>query len=553
MSTAGSFYYLRPGTFDVLGYSYGKLEGVASRRGKVKINLVLSGRWANEKTQVSEVTLADITEREVSEAEALQGPGTFVGSAICTTRVPLGGVRVWAYGLVTGYEWSTHRQEGTVDVNFGDSTETVPYQADNLQDVSVEIYALRPCAACGTSAVMPRERKQIHEKVYKKFNGADQIAVRNVDELVVDARVKPVNEAAILPIFDITNSKLCHVSVKHILDHVFYKDGNRPPPAGLVLNDSIFTAVDSVTDVVNTPTQLELNESLNDGLSDSEDDEVQQVPNPITTRRNETTDEPPRKRRRTGDSPHAVEAEDRLHELRLRCQGDQALQAYIDQLISLRRVGAAAERSSLISLAPRPVSEDNSQFRPSGTQSRIHQTLVHGNFSYMTPQQFIEHVQIHWNRYGFFPHPAVLRGLFSWDFGTRGRSIMHFMRVTEREKRDSVRRYDMSSFSRKNSMPAPSSVSEFSMVVGAVEVLANVANQLYQPVVQDLFTHVLKFLVELRVREMPNTRRALTELVEWIDERVEIFQVHIADGAITLAAEIKTQFSTSHEAFLRVN
>ncbi|ETM44737.1 hypothetical protein L914_10056, partial [Phytophthora nicotianae] len=160
---------------------------------------------------------------------------------------------------------------------------------------------------------------------------------------------------------------------------------------------------------------------------------------------------------------------------------------------------------------------------------------------------------IHWNRYGFFPHPAVLRGLFSWDFGTRGRSIMHFMRVTEREKRDSVRRYDMSNFSRKNSLLAPSSVSEFSMIVGAVEVLANVANQLYQPVVQDLFTHVLKFLVELRVREMPNTRRALTELVEWIDERVELFRVHIADGAITLAAEIKTQFSTSHEAFLRVN
>ncbi|ETL91419.1 hypothetical protein L917_10028 [Phytophthora nicotianae] len=130
---------------------------------------------------------------------------------------------------------------------------------------------------------------------------------------------------------------------------------------------------------------------------------------------------------------------------------------------------------------------------------------------------------------------------------------MHFMRVTEREKRDSVRRYDMSILSRKNSLPAPSSVSEFSMIVGAVEVLANVANQLYQPVVQDLFTHVLKFLVELRVREMPNTRRALTELVEWIDERVELFRVHIADGAITLVAEIKTQFSTSHEAFLRVN
>ncbi|EEY59098.1 uncharacterized protein PITG_11559 [Phytophthora infestans T30-4] len=119
----------------------------------------------------------------------------------------------------------------------------------------------------------------------------------------------------------------------------------------------------------------------------------------------------------------------------------------------------------------------------------------------MTPQQFIEHVQIHWSRYGFFPHPAVLRGLFSWDFGTRGLSIMHFVRVTEKAKRDAVR--------------------QFSAVVGAVEVLVNVANQLYQPVVQDLFTHVLRLLVELRVREMPNTSRALTELVGWMDDRLD--------------------------------
>ncbi|KAG1687760.1 hypothetical protein DVH05_004629 [Phytophthora capsici] len=520
MSATGGFYYLRPGTFDVVGYSYGKFDGMATRRGKVKITLVLSGRWVNEKVQTSEVTLSDIIEREVSEAEALQGPGTFVGRAICTTRVPPRGVRVWVYGLVIGYQWSTQRQEGTVDVNFGDTTESVPYQADNLQDLSVEIYALRPCALCGTSAIMPRELKQIHEKVYKKFNGTDQAAVRNVHDLVVDSH------------------------------HVFYKDGNRTPPPGLVLQDSIFTEATPSADEVNTTAQLE----VSDGLSDSDDDEGQSSSIPTTTRRRDATDEPPRKRRRTGDSPRAVEPEDRLRELRLRCEGDQALQADIDQLISLRRVGGAAERTGMVSMAPRQTAEDKSQFQPTGVQNRIHQTLVHGKFTHMTPQQFIEHVQIHWSRYGFFPHPAVLRGLFSWDFGTRGLSILHFVRVTEREKRDAVRRYDMSNFSRKNSLPTPPSVSAFSGIMGAVEVLTNVANQLYQPVVQDLFTHALRFLVELHVREMPNTSCALKkELVEWMDDRLELFRVHVADGEIQLAADVKLQFSTSHETFLRVN
>eukprot|EP00644_Phytophthora_capsici_P010503 jgi/Phyca11/116077/e_gw1.30.504.1 len=95
MSATGGFYYLRPGTFNVVGYSYRKFERMATRRGKVKITLVLSGRWVNEKVQTSEVTLSDIAEREVSEADALQGPGTLVGSAICTTRVPPRCVRVW--------------------------------------------------------------------------------------------------------------------------------------------------------------------------------------------------------------------------------------------------------------------------------------------------------------------------------------------------------------------------------------------------------------------------------------------------------------------------
>eukprot|EP00644_Phytophthora_capsici_P011691 jgi/Phyca11/123207/e_gw1.50.440.1 len=152
----------------------------------------------------------------------------------------------------------------------------------------------------------------------------------------------------------------------------------------------------------------------------------------------------------------------------------------------------------------------------------------------MTPQQFVEHVQIHWNTYGFFPHPAVLRGLFSWDFGTRGLSVMHFVRVTDREKREAVRRHDMS-------------------LLGAIDVLSNLANQLYQLVVQELFADLSRLLLELRVQEMSTSERALSELVSWIDDRLELFRVHVADNAMVQAASIKAQFSTSHEAFMRIN
>ncbi|KAL3664525.1 hypothetical protein V7S43_010278 [Phytophthora oleae] len=120
------------------------MEGLASRRGKVKVTLVQSGRWATEGEQDVELSLADISEREVSEAEALLGPGTFVGSAVCTTRVPLGGARVWVYSLVVGYNWSAEQQEGFVDLNIGEPVESMPYKPDCFQDLPVEIYALRP-------------------------------------------------------------------------------------------------------------------------------------------------------------------------------------------------------------------------------------------------------------------------------------------------------------------------------------------------------------------------------------------------------------------------
>ncbi|ETL35500.1 hypothetical protein L916_12373, partial [Phytophthora nicotianae] len=42
--------------------------------------------------------------KTVSVEEALDGAGTFVGSAICTSRVRSRGARVWDYGLVVGYK-----------------------------------------------------------------------------------------------------------------------------------------------------------------------------------------------------------------------------------------------------------------------------------------------------------------------------------------------------------------------------------------------------------------------------------------------------------------
>ncbi|OWZ17538.1 hypothetical protein PHMEG_0008514 [Phytophthora megakarya] len=218
----------------------------------------------------------------------------------------------------------------------------------------------------------------------------------------------------------------------------------------------------------------------------------------------------------------------------------------MEQLIALRR----SERPDHV--APQAVA-DTSQFQPTGTQSSIHLAFVNGKYASMSPQQFVEFVQIHWRKFGFFPHPAVLRALYGWDFGTRGLSVAHFVRITEAEKRNSVRRFDMSNFSRKNALPSPTPVLVFAELMGALDVMSNIARQLYQPMVLEAFDAAATFLGELRVSDLPLSESALAEIIAWVDDRLELFRVFVSEQNWPDATAIKNHFHASHESFVRVS
>jgi hypothetical protein len=186
-------------------------------------------------------------------------------------------------------------------------------------------------------------------------------------------------------------------------------------------------------------------------------------------------------------------------------------------------------------------------------QTTVHLALVNGKYASFTAQQFVEFVQIHWRKFGFFPHPAVIHGLFGWDFSTRGLSILHFARVTELEKRERVRRSDMSNFSRKNTLPMQREAPDFATLTGAVGVLSDVARQLYKPAVIEALEVASVFLSELRVSELQTSAAALAEITAWIDDRLELFGVFIADESCEQVTAINTHFSASHESFVRVH
>ncbi|KAG7379784.1 hypothetical protein PHYPSEUDO_008126 [Phytophthora pseudosyringae] len=122
-----SYFYLRPGAFSVVDFTYGKVEGVSTRGGKVNVKLVQSGRWTEEDAQSVDLTEDELAPREVTQEEALDGAGTCVGSVICTARLRPGGARVWDYGLVVGYKWCADQSHGQLDVNFSGADMSVVY------------------------------------------------------------------------------------------------------------------------------------------------------------------------------------------------------------------------------------------------------------------------------------------------------------------------------------------------------------------------------------------------------------------------------------------
>ncbi|ETL33188.1 hypothetical protein L916_14304 [Phytophthora nicotianae] len=65
--------------------------GGAVRGGKIKVKLVSSGRWASHSAETVDLVRAEIAPISVTAEEATDGVRTYVGSAICTSRVPPGG------------------------------------------------------------------------------------------------------------------------------------------------------------------------------------------------------------------------------------------------------------------------------------------------------------------------------------------------------------------------------------------------------------------------------------------------------------------------------
>ncbi|KAL4165555.1 hypothetical protein KRP22_014265 [Phytophthora ramorum] len=321
------------------------------------------------------------------------------------------------------------------------------------------MYALQPCGRLSTSLIMTSEMKKQHETIYNKFNGIDCPATRASKLLLADVARKPIDEARLLPLLDRTSFDVSQVAVRHVLDYVFFKEGERTHPAGAEFGNTIFDEVKSqrILTTTTASSQSENPSGISDGLSDSDEDE-HVVGAPRRAARQEGSPEPKRRRQITTTDGRANPVSLSQAPVVPDASGLR-LDPDVDQLISIHRSRAVTDASAQGDFNRAEGAAGKAHFHPTGMQTMVHSALMNGKYASFSAQQYVEFVQVHWRKFGFFPNPSGLCGLFGWDFGTRGLSILHFVRAAELEKRELVRKSDMSNFSKKNALSPPTAVS----------------------------------------------------------------------------------------------
>ncbi|KAJ8566765.1 hypothetical protein ON010_g6359 [Phytophthora cinnamomi] len=146
-----------------------------------------------------EVELAATTvEKHVgTEAEAISGIGTYVGSNMCLARIPSDGPRRWDCGVVVGYAWVAESAISTLHLIFNDGPESVPFDESPFEDLPVESCAMRSC---------------VHR-----------------------------SEEAQIPLYDSLRGQVSRVYIKSVLKYVYNNSGRRRPPSNVAVGASLFT------------------------------------------------------------------------------------------------------------------------------------------------------------------------------------------------------------------------------------------------------------------------------------------------------------------------
>ncbi|KAE9126345.1 hypothetical protein PF007_g6011 [Phytophthora fragariae] len=547
MAESSRYALFKPDVLETVGYAYGRATST-ERQGVYDVERLASGRWVDLGAFATQRGAAEVERRGVTEEEALSGIGTYVGSALCVARVPPGKPKVWDYGVVAGYTWCDRTITGTLQITFIEGTSNVAFVKEELQDLAIATYALRPCQMRGTADIMPAEMRSLHAAAHGHFNGVGEPARRSSTTVLKKLTMNLIDESQAVPVYNLDKTRIEFLKIEHILNYVFYQEGRRRAPQGMDVAASLF-APDAEPGRADDHGPHGHNSTDAERMYqhyDSDDDLAPAEP---------SRGDRPSERAKRGRDELPVEAasnqrDSRLTALRRRLEDDPEMVRDIVQLIAFRQSNLSnGSASSLVNTA---TTEPKSQFRSSRQQGIVHGAMTNGKYLSLDAQLFVETMQSQANIFDYLPHPGVARGFYGWDFGFRGLTIRHFAPMDVEVEREYLRRYDMTDFSSKNKLPEPQRASDLADVLAALEVLSVLVSEMYVNAVVELVDAARRFLLLLRKTKSMQGPEAVPELVAWIDDRFESFRSCLAREYIVAAEEVKSHFQFNHESYARV-
>ncbi|RLN14652.1 hypothetical protein BBJ28_00019051 [Nothophytophthora sp. Chile5] len=294
-----------------------------------------------------------------------------------------------------------------------------------------------------------------------------------------------------------------------------------------------------------------------DQLSDSEEDSGDEESPPVARTPAEAGDLQSRKQARADDEQVEAKVEDAdadigsLAALKDRFSPNPAMVRSINKMMALH-LSALATGGISDMVAPEISSETKGEFRSSVMQRAVHCNLVNGTYAHMSPQLLVETLQVEFESSVFLPHPAIMRGVYTWDFGLRGLSVMHFAPQSEHARRAQTSSYGMNDFTKKISLPPASLPRDLSALVEVLDGLARLVGVVYLPYVSELIMTTRSFVLLLHAEEGFSESESRADLVHWINARLGHVRGYIAQARMAEVCRVKNEFDAANPSFLRM-
>ncbi|KAF4045307.1 hypothetical protein GN244_ATG02295 [Phytophthora infestans] len=451
-------------------------------------------------------------QRQVGPDESIiDGPGWLLRRAVCVTEEG-----VFTYGQVTEYDGNTVTVtgvEGDKLVAKSDVTEVAPV-------IAVLLWKARVLPTIDSTASL----YQAHALILDRLLGQNgQRRTRSIPKLLagITTPASMPKASSQIPWLCPRTGLLGQLRVGHVVDFAFYVDGNRNVPARVRVGDFYNNDPTARVGRGAVPRETPARRVGHSDLQHDSDDDDENFNDLLETLVTET--ESANRHRPGNEEAAGADRDDELDHPTtyaiLRALADKPVvlrdyapryQPSLDEYTRHVRLPAISDQ-----VAVNPSPDSRARFRPTAAQQTIHQAITSVGHKGKDAMLFVEHARTSEST-RFLPHPAILRRLYSFEFGPGELSVLHLVRfdLDAQFNLSNTQGVNLGNFSDKISLPPTPKTPTRMQFVSAIATLNGYAGEFCEDTTRSLVDAVHRFAESL-VDYDPWTPMEIKALAFW--------------------------------------